>query len=79
MCTNNAVIKKPEGAKFTCFLKQLASVPRIDPQETGARGPSGTLFDSSVEIARLTMKVACGPRGFLQATHEPNVKWNGRR
>ena len=28
---------------------------------------------------RLTMKVACGPRGFLQARPEPNVTWNGRR
>ena len=30
---------------------------------------SGTLFDSSVEITRLTMKVVRGP---------PHVTWNGR-
>ena len=34
MCTINAVIKKPAGGKFTCFLMQLASGPRVGPQET---------------------------------------------
>ena len=39
---------------------------------------SGTLFDSSVEITRLTMKVVRGPRGLRQARPEPHVTWNGR-
>ena len=53
MCTINAVIKKPVGAKFTCVLKQLASGPRIGPQETSGVKvkPSWTLpWETHVDL-----------------------------
>ena len=40
----------------------------------GDFSPSGTLFDSSVEIIRLTMKVVRGPRRLLQARAKCQVE-----